>query len=166
MKNKLNFGCGPWVETYNLWPPPFFFPLNLVGAMLNIQQCCYYVVPYLDMTIMKWHYHRLYIAKSHCVQWRGNSRYSSKQLFLKSFSESLICGLICGVLRVPWYEPLDRHPACFRARSSWKLQTHMGSQGELSREPKLLLVHWNETLMSHHYLSIKYCTYIIIYIYI
>ena len=30
----------------------------------------------------------IHIPKSHCVQRRGNSRYSSKQLFLKSFAES------------------------------------------------------------------------------
>ena len=43
------------------------------------------------------------------------------------------CPKCSEILRVPWYEPLDRHPERQHTRSSWKLQTHMGSQGELSR---------------------------------
>ena len=89
-------------DTFGLWRPLGLadWRCRFSGMALRLCQqvvlCCYYVVLLLCcavfMKIMKWHYHigyiYIHIPKSHCVQRRGNSRYSSKQLFLKSFAES------------------------------------------------------------------------------
>ena len=63
-----------------------------VVTMFVLLLCCA-----VFMKIMKWHYHRLYIynyiyihifQRATVYSGGGTSRYSSKQLFLKSFAES------------------------------------------------------------------------------